>query len=215
MSKRFVYIIVLTMMIASFSAVATPARAADSASLFAGLTVDADFTDMDDSSCVDTNITVLASKSIRIDLPDKTLERGAGINVFISQFNVCQGNQVLSVFGGTTIPSSTLRVALDLSSARLSSTTVQMTGESTPGTPVEFPVQVALKWNATGSAHTENSDIIFQDQSCTVGTLFKGRSRDATTTGSVIMDGSNLIQSSSDFARIGFAREGSFVIGCE
>ena len=177
-----------------------------------GLTARADFTTVDQSGCVETDVFAFGSEqtskldSAEVGARGKPLS-GLIAFVTVSQFDFCTG-QILRDVSGFTTEGSFQADRVKLSEARLEATM--------PGfdflTQTEVAIEVDLIWSATGELVSLSSRFRQKQPGLLASFFFKGTQRDAAATGTVLVGAENFTPNVSNFAEIIRSREGSFSI---
>lgn len=181
---------------------------------FKGKSADAFFSSIDPTGCVFTDVFVFASDDVTVlhippGPPSSSL--GSVASVFISQFDVCNGIDL--VVADCLSPAPLTGSEFQVIGNRLDSATLNTTIECFDllgGGP--FDVAVALTWMGVGDPIRSRSHSHFHTPGFKVNDRFSGTFRSATASGSVSDGVTNYALESSDFAQIVSARNGSVTI---
>jgi hypothetical protein len=190
-----------------------PAEAGDTFR-FKGQSADAFFSSTDPSGCIVTDVGVFASDdaSISHDPPGPpTSSSGSGAFIFISQYDSCNGIQLIAADCFTSVPLADADfqvIGNTLDSATLN-TTLGCFDYVSGGS---FNVSVALTWTAIGNPVRQSGNSHFRTPGFIVNSRFSGTSRSATASGTVSDGTTNFTPNPTSAASIGNAKSGQVVI---
>jgi hypothetical protein len=177
------------------------------------LTARADFSDIDESGCVETAVFVFAAEqtskaadSMAVGPSGKPVT-GVFLFVLVSQFNFCTF-EFLRSLSGSGMEASFHVDRVKLSDAQLKATILAFDDF----TQAEVPVEVDLTWTATGEPLSLSERFRQKQPGLLFSSFFKGTSRDAAATGTVLVGGENLTPNVSIDAEIIRSREGTVSI---
>ena len=175
-----------------------------------GPLVNASFSTLDDSGCIDTETFVTANQTTdyRNDATGATTGIAA-VNVFV--FDQCTGETLLQLVGDTeSLQPGDFQVSNQWDWASLR-TTITVTNIDTGETS---DIAVDMTWIGTSDVHRdhENTNEVFAG--CHILNRWNGTGRDASASGSVTQDGASFAPGASQSAEIGFVHDGFVVIGC-
>ncbi|HAX88884.1 MAG TPA: hypothetical protein DCY91_22135 [Cyanobacteria bacterium UBA11370] len=168
-----------------------------------GQTAYADFYQQNDE-CTYSSVGIFASDNVSKSGPGApTPQKGA--NVYYSTYNWCTGEGSYSDGFASDV---TFTSDNGLKSATLNGT-VTLTDYSSGATKT---VNVALTWTGTGDTYRGNSHSRYQGPGFASSYRYNGSYRDAQVSGSVTMDGKNLISNLSSYASLSSSNSGSVEI---
>jgi len=176
-----------------------------------GPLVNASFSSIDPSGCVETDSFVTANRPTDQLLPGRGTTTGiAAVNVF--EFNACTGTTLLQAVGETdTLAAADFEVSNQFLWASLR-TTIPLTNIDTGDI---FDVTVNVNWAATSDIrrdHSNTNDLY--GGGCHVLNRWKGSGREAAASG-LVSDGiTNFTPAITQSAEIGFVIDGFEVIDC-
>lgn len=175
---------------------------------FRGRSADAFFSSTDPSGCIFTDVGIFASEGVLHSQPGPA---GAAtfISLFISQYNVCTEEQLLTA-EGVSLADADFQVDKKLNSATLN-TAVNMFDHLSGSS---FDVNINLVWTAIGPATRQRENSHFSSPGCKLHVRFNGTSRPAEASGSVADGVTNFAPSASIAAGISSSRTGAVVVGC-
>jgi hypothetical protein len=175
-----------------------------------GPLINALFTAVDTSGCVETDTFVTANQPTEHLSSDSTTSVVAGVNIFI--YDYCTDAVLLQAYGeDDTVPASAFHVSnqLDVASLR---TTMPMTNIDTGDA---FSVQVNVSLSGTSDIHRDHSNTNdLYGGGCHVLNRWNGSGRIARASGSVTDGTTEFTPTATDQAEIGFVHDGFVVIGC-
>ncbi|WP_250122357.1 hypothetical protein [Chroococcidiopsis sp. CCMEE 29] len=163
-----------------------------------GQNVSANFYQYDD--CNSTNVYVSAYNNITKDSPGAPTEQlGAYLDYY--NYNYCTGTYSY-VSGSSSSANFTIDNRLD--SATLNGTfTLYDYSSRTPKT-----ADVALTWKGVGDTSSGKSNYTYQTPTSTIRSRSNGESRDAEVSGSITLDGTNLITNTSNYGYLSSSKSG-------
>ena len=177
---------------------------------FRGESVNAFFTNTD--GCIETSVFVAATKG------DSQSPPGPGspvsqVVIFISQFDLCTSERLVSAEGVSTVPEADFQVANKLEQATLNTTVTVTDFASNP--PATFDVFIDLTWTGIGPLSRQNNNSHFiTPPDCVIHNRFQGTLRTAEASGSVSDGTMNYTPQPSAEAFIFSANRGTVIIGC-
>jgi len=161
------------------------------------------FSSIDESECVITDVFVVGAEQAAKQGPGKPTTGPLAI-VQIFQFNVCTFELLRDVFGETN------DAIVQANRSRLSRATLEATIPAFDFlNQVEIQVVVDLAWTAVGALTSESERFRLKGPTAHVNFSFKGTSRPAEASGTVVVGGENLATSAL-FADIYRARVALF-----
>jgi hypothetical protein len=176
-----------------------------------GPLVNAWFSAIDPSGCIQTDTFVTAGRTTDQLLPGRGATTGIGA-VSISEYDACTDTSLLQAVGQTdTLGAADLVISNQLDQASLHST-ITITNIDTGDV---FDVDVNVAWVGTSDITRDHSNT--NDRypgGCHVLNRWKGSGRDAVASGSVSVGATNFTPIVSQFAEIGKVIDGFEVIGC-
>jgi hypothetical protein len=176
---------------------------------FRGESVNAFFTNTD--GCIETQVFVAATEGVSQNLPGP----GSPVSqvvLFISQFDLCAGERLVSAESVSTVLEADFQVAKKLAQATLNTAVTVTDFASDP--PATFDVFIDLTWTAIGPLSRDNNNSHFPSPGCNINNRFLGTSRTAEASGSVSDGTANYITQSSTEALIISANRGTVIVGC-
>ena len=194
-----------------------PAAVADAASAkvsvvnLRGPLVNATFTVIDPTGCIETDTFVSANLPSYQQLPGPAVTTGVA-SVGIFEYDACTDVTLLDATGLTeALPAGALQVSKQFDSASLTMT-LPMTDIDTNAT---FDVNVNVRWTGTSAIHRDdvNSNDIY-GHGCHVLNRWKGSGRTADASGTVSDGATNYTPTTIHDAEIGYVIDGFEVIGC-
>jgi hypothetical protein len=133
--------------------------------------------------------------------------------LFISQFDLCAGERLVSAESVSTVPEADFQVAKMLGQATLNTTVTVTDFASDP--PASFDVFIDLTWTGVGPLSRQNNNSHFiTPPDCVIHNRFQGTSRTAEASGSVSDGFVNYTPQPSVEAFILSANSGTAIIGC-
>jgi hypothetical protein len=173
---------------------------------------DAYFSSTDSTGCISTDVSVVASKAAQRVPPEKS-QPSSGVFVSISQYNYCEGTQLLSAdngYGGVQLGDQDFLISANLDSASLNAiTTVQdyVSGGS-------FDVSINLTWTATGPLGRTRLNSFTRTPGCKMITRLSGTFRPVEASGTV--EGAmNFTPEPPLYADLGSQSAGDITFGCQ
>jgi hypothetical protein len=176
-----------------------------------GPLVNAFFSSLDPSGCIETDTFVTANRPTDQLLPGRGTTTGIGA-VSIFEYNSCTDTSVLQAVGETdTLAAADFQVSRQVDWATLR-TTIAVTNIDT-GDTFDVTVNVALVGTSDIHRDHENTNDRYGG-GCHVLNRWKGSGRDADASG-VVSDGvTNFTPTTSQWGEIGVVIDGFEVIGC-
>ena len=176
-----------------------------------GPLVNASFSALDASGCVETDTFVTANRPTEQQLPGRGTTTGIGaVNVFV--YDSCTDTTLLQAVGETdTLTASDFQVSRQLDWATLDTTITVVNID----TGVPFDVRVDVAWTATSDINRGHSNT--NDRyagGCHVLNRWKGSGRDAVASGSVTDGTTQFTPAAAPWAEIGYVIDGFEVIDC-
>jgi hypothetical protein len=176
-----------------------------------GPLVNATFSVLDPSGCIETDTFVSANLPSYQQLPSKPVKSGVA-SVSIFEYDACTDTTILDATGLTeALPAGSLQVSKQLDRASLTMT-LPMTDIDTGAT---FNVDVNVHWVGTSDIYRDdvNSNDLY-GRGCHVLNRWKGTGRTADASGSVSDGVTNFTPTTTHGGEIGFVIDGFEVIGC-
>ena len=176
-----------------------------------GPLINASFTSIDASGCIETDSFVTANRPTVHELPGQATTTGIGaVNVF--EYDSCTDTTLLQAVGQTdTLSDAEFQVSNQFDTAALH-TTIPVTNIDT-GDTFDLRVDVTLVGTSVISRDHENTND-FYGGGCHVLNRWKGSGRTATASGAVSDGVTNFTPSATDSAEIGLVIDGFVVIDC-
>lgn len=174
---------------------------------FRGLGANASFSTVD--GCIQTNVDVFTAEAF-IQVFPGNVDPFSSVNIFISQYDLCEDIQLLAAEGVADLAEPDLQISSKLNQATLN-TTVNVLDSLTGNT---FDVSVSLAWTGIGPVNHERLNFHFRDQTCLTHTRSKGTFRDAEVMGSVSNGITNFTPELSLGANLISSNSGDMSIGC-
>jgi len=176
-----------------------------------GPLINAGWSVIDESGCIETDTFVSANVPSYQQLPGPAVTTGvASVNIF--EYDSCTDTTILDATGlNENLPASALQVSNQLDRATLQAT-ITMVNIDTNAT---FDVDVNLSLVGTSRIHRD--DVNSNDQYgryCHVLNRWKGSGRTAAASGTVSDGVTNWTPLTTDNAEIGYVIDGFEVIGC-
>jgi hypothetical protein len=209
--RRALTILSLGLLILSPLSVANAATDRVTVENLRGPLINAFFSSLDPSGCVETDTFVTANRPTDQLLPGRGTTTGIGA-VSIFEYNSCTDTSVLQAVGETdTLAAADFQVSRQLDWATLH-TTILLTNIDT-GNTFDVTVNVALVGTSDIHRDDENSNDRY-GRSCHVLNRWNGSGRDADASGSVSDGVTNFTPTTSQWGEIGVVIDGFEVIGC-
>jgi hypothetical protein len=176
-----------------------------------GPLINATFSTIDPSGCIETDTFVSANLPSYQQLPGPPVTTGVA-SVSIFEYDSCTETTILDASGLVeALPAGALQVSKQLDRASLVAT-IPMTNIETGAT---FSVDVNVVLVGTSSIHRDDvNSNDFYGRGCHVLNRWKGSGRTAHASGSVTDAATNYAPEATDNAEIGFVIDGFEVIGC-
>ena len=175
---------------------------------FRGSDANASFSTVD--GCIQTNVDVFTAEAF-IQVFPGSVDPFSSVNIFISQYDLCEDIQLLAAEGVADLAEPDLEISTKLNRATLN-TTVNVLDSLTGNS---FDVSVRLAWTGIGPAAHERLNFHFRDQTCLTHTRSKGTFRDAEVTGSVSDGITNFTPERSLSANLLSSNSSEMVINCD
>src|SRR5262245_59540081 len=194
-----------------------PASVADAASTktsvvnLRGPLVNATFSVIDPSGCIETDTFVSANLPSYQQLPGAPVTTGVA-SVSIFEYDACTDTTIIDATGLTeALPAGALQVSKQLDHASLVMT-LPVTDIDSGAT---FDVDVNVAWTGTSAIHRDdvNSNDVY-GKGCHVLNRWKGSGRTADASGTVSDGVTNYTPTTIHDAEIGYVIDGFEVIGC-
>lgn len=203
-------LVILVLALAVFSR-AAPASAGGGGGTgkFRGESANAFFSSADSSGCVITDVGVFASEGV-YQSPPGPGNFVSSASIYISQYDVCVGMQLVAIDGGTLLAGSDFQVDSRLQTATLHTTIDAFDYVSGAGRQVT----VHMTWAAAGPLSRQNNTSHFSSPGCIFNTRFSGSSRFANATGSVSDGATEFAPFSSVDGTLSSVKSGTVMIGC-
>ncbi len=189
-------------------ALALPARAAGAETLhfsFQGQTADAFFSST--QACVVTDVGVFAVDGRVKTGPGRPAVESTA-SIFISQFDVCTGTQLLAADGFAVLAPGEFQIEEQLTAATLTATIEVF--DFVSGT--SFPVDVNVSWTGFGDTFTIKERFHQRSPGFRANFRMDGTFREATAAGTVTDGTTNYTPEPAVFAQLGSVRKGEVVI---
>ncbi len=176
-----------------------------------GPLVNAWFSDLDSTGCIETDTFVSANGGTDQLLPGRGTTTGVGA-VSIYRYDMCTDTTLLQAVGWTdALGPADFQVSRQLDSASLDT----VIGVANIDTGESFNVAVDVNW--VGVTDIARDDVNSNDNygpGCHVLNRWKGSGREANASGSVSDGVTNFTPTATSLAEIGFVIDGFEVIGC-
>ncbi|MDP9317998.1 MAG: hypothetical protein M3O94_02765 [Actinomycetota bacterium] len=209
--RRALTILSLGLLILSPLSVANAATDRVTVENLRGPLINAFFSSLDPSGCIETDTFVTANRPTDQLLPGRGTTTGIGA-VSIFEYNSCTDTSVLQAVGQTdTLAAADFQVSRQLDWASLH-TTITVTNIDTGD---DFDVSVNIALVGTGDIHRDHDNT--NDRyggGCHVLNRWKGAGRDADASGSVSDGVTNFTPTTSQWGEIGVVIDGFEVIDC-
>jgi hypothetical protein len=153
-------------------------------SFFRGKTASVEFYSIDPDGCLVSSVTTFVNES-RNSSPAGAQESEAWADATVHRFNRCTGEQIICGMASFEVPDGAFKVANPLASATL----------NVEGAFYDFcggtdrSITVALTWSGEGDLSSGRSHSSFRSPGYHVSYRQSGQEREATVTGSMIVDG--------------------------
>lgn len=174
---------------------------------FRGLGANASFSTVD--GCIQTNVDVFTAEAF-IQVFPGNVDPFSSVNIFISQYDLCEDIQLLAAEGVADLAEPDLQISKKLNRATLN-TTINVLDSLTSNT---FDVSVDLAWTGIGPVTRERLNFHFQDQTCITHTRSKATLRAAEVTGNVSDGTTNFTPELSLGANLISSNGSEMVINC-
>lgn len=152
--------------------------------------------------CNSTDLYVFAADSVTKDAPGAPTSQKEA-NIYYSNYNYCTGTGSYG-YGSSQNATFTTK-QLDSASLNGTFTVTEFSGD-TSGT--SKTLNVALTWTGTGDTYRGNSHSHFQGPGYSSNSRYVGAYRDAQVSGSVTLDGKNLISNLTSYASLNSSTSG-------
>jgi hypothetical protein len=163
---------------------------------FKDLGADATFRRSDATFCIETEVVVLGGERTAKELPGKP-QTGPLAIVQVSQFDFCTGELLRAIFA------SAEDATFQAEPAKLTAASLQAT---IPGFDfvhdTDVQVEVDLAWTGTGELGSVASTFRSKQPGSFINQQFKGTVRPAAASGTVTVEGENLIPNTAESAEI-------------
>jgi hypothetical protein len=209
--RRALTILSLGLLVLSPLSVASAATDKVTVENLRGPLVNAFFSSIDPSGCIETDTFVSANRPTDQQLPGRGTTTGIGsVSIFV--YNSCTDTSVLQAVGETdTLAAADFQVSRQLDWATLH-TTITVTNIDT-GDTFDVTVNVALVGTSDIHRDHENTNDRYGG-GCHVLNRWKGTGRDADASGSVSDGVTNFTPTTSQWGEIGVVIDGFEVIDC-
>jgi hypothetical protein len=209
--RRALTILSLGLLVLSPLSVASAATDKVTVENLRGPLVNAFFSSIDPSGCIETDTFVSANRPTDQQLPGRGTTTGIGsVSIFV--YNSCTDTSVLQAVGETdTLAAADFQVSRQLDWATLH-TTITVTNIDT-GDTFDVTVNVALVGSSDIHRDHENTNDRYGG-GCHVLNRWKGTGRDADASGSVSDGVTNFTPTTSQWGEIGVVIDGFEVIDC-
>ena len=175
-----------------------------------GPLVNATFSTVDPTGCVQTDVFVTADSGFTQNPPAPRTATAVGAAT-VYRYDSCTGTTLLDAAGETeSLPAGALTVSPQLDTATLR-TTFTMSDLVSGGT---FDVAVNMTSTGTSDIARQHSNTNELYPGCHIINRWKGSGRDAVASGTVSDGSENFAPGNSQFAEIGYVIDGSEIIGC-
>lgn len=178
---------------------------------FRGPSALANFSSVDSSGCIQTEVFVIGSDSVN------HVEPGPGIpfsfaSVIVSQYDVCNSVQLLFAYGSATpLPEQGFQISNQLDAATLDGTAYMF--DEVSGTNLNMDVH--LTWTGSGARTQSNFHSHLHAPGCIVNSRTNGTSRVAEAVGSVSDGVTNFTPQPSYTGSLVMVRSGVIAVGCD
>jgi hypothetical protein len=209
--RRALTILSLGLLVLSPLSVASAATDKVTVENLRGPLINAFFSSIDPSGCIETDTFVSANRPTDQQLPGRGTTTGIGsVSIFV--YNSCTDTSVLQAVGETdTLAAADFQVSRQLDWATLH-TTITVTNIDT-GDTFDVTVNVALVGTSDIHRDHENTNDRYGG-GCHVLNRWKGTGRDADASGSVSDGVTNFTPTTSQWGEIGVVIDGFEVIDC-
>ena len=210
MKATFKLLAVLALMLATFSQHTTVSAGGGGAFNFRGPSALASFSSTDPSSCIVTDVFVIASDAVFQGEPGPSTVLSFA-SVTISKYNACTDTQLLFAYGSASpLTKADFQVSKTLDSATLN-VIANVFDERSGKT---FDVNVNLSWTGAGLITRQESNTHFHSPGCFINSRSNGTFRSAEVSGSISDGVTNFTPAPSLDANIASVKSGNVVIGC-
>ena len=175
---------------------------------FRGLGANTAFSTID--GCIQTTVDVFTAEA-RIQVFPGNVDPFSSVNIFISQYDVCDDMPLLAAEGVADLAAPDLAISKKLDRATLN-TTVNVLDSLTGNT---FDVSINLAWTGIEPVTHERLNFHFRDRPCLTHTRSKASFRDAEVTGSVSDGITNFTPERSLGANLISSNGSEMVIHCD
>lgn len=178
---------------------------------FRGPSALANFSSVDPSGCVQTEVLVIGSDWVNRVEPGPT-DPFSFASVTVSQYDFCNGVQLLLAYGDATpLPEQGFQISNQLDSATLDGTAYMF--DEVSGT--NFNMDVHLTWTGSGERTRSNFHSNIHSPGCLINSRSNGTSRVAQAVGTISDGVTNFIPQPSYDASLVMVRAGTVVVGCD
>jgi hypothetical protein len=208
MKLRLVFVAVFALVMLTLIPVA-PAHATPSIFTYTGTNATADFYSTDPSGCLTTYISIFAGKELR-HTPPGPVNRGAGAQIYIDQFNFCDLTEAIGV-GFTPVSPAEFRVEGSTASSHLNAsldTVIAITALGGYTAPSFNQVAVHLNWTSIVVVDDIQTHGHFRTPGYVVNTHFASSFRFAAASGVISTGATNLTPDPSPNAYISATHTG-------
>jgi hypothetical protein len=178
---------------------------------FKGPSALANFSSVDGSGCVQTEVLVIGSDWVNRVEPGPTTPYSFA-SVSISQYDFCNGIQLMFAYGDATpLPEPGFEITSQLDAATLNGTAYMY--DEVSGT--NFNMDMHVTWTASGALTRSNDHSNLHAPGCIVNSRSSGTSRWAQAVGTVSNGLINFTPQPSYDASLVMVRAGTVTVGCE
>jgi len=210
MDRILKLLIVAAMTLAIFGEHGTASAGGGGAFRFQGQSAVANFSSIDDSECIVTDVYLWGSDAIVSPTPGPGSPTSAAY-VSIERYDVCNDTYLLYATGMTELSDTDFQVAKKYESALLNAPITVYDYESGDS----FQVQLDLTWTAKGPLTHEETHILSRNPGCMMNVHANGLVRSAQVSGTVSDGVTNFTPEPSQSGEIGSLQSGNVKIGCE
>jgi hypothetical protein len=187
--------------------VATPAAGAETLhASFKGQFAEAQFSSVDPSGCVVTDVFIFAVDGTVKETGNPEVTSSAAISVF--QFDRCTGMPLFDVTAFPTLAKDEFQIDNQLDTATLNATVEVF--ENISGTSI--PIDVHISWTGNGPTFRTKDRFQSSQPGSKLKVRFDGVSRAATASGTVSDGMTNFTPQAAVFANMGSAKQGEMEI---
>jgi len=209
--KRIINIaILLVIAIAAFGQSGVASAGGGQAFQFRGQNAVANFSSVDESGCIRTDVYLWGSEDVFSSEPGQPIPSSEAY-VLISRYDTCNDDQLLLADGVAGLSGENFQVGRGLDSATLHTPVTVFDSESGNW----FEVVLDITWTANSPLTRVNDHILSHTPSCLINERRHGELRFADASGTVSDGWTNYTPYSAYFATINSLKSGATVIGCE